>query len=125
MTESRVILDLTVALCGAFVGGYVAQRLRLPVILGYLAVGVIIGPTPPGFHADLETVRTLAELGVAFLMFALGVEFSLSELTQMRRVAIGGGLAQLGLTTAAGAAVALAVGQPWQAAVAFGMIAAL
>src|SRR4051794_15975257 len=79
MTESRVILDLTVALCAAFVGGYIAQRLKLPVLPGYLLVGVIISPAPPGFDAQLGTVQTVAELGVAFLMFSLGVDFHLKE----------------------------------------------
>ena len=125
MTESRVILDLTVALCAAFVGGYLAQWLKLPVILGYLLVGVIIGPTTPGFDADLETVQTLAELGVAFLMFSLGVDFHLSEMLAMKRVAIGGSIAQLLLTTLAGAGLALAFGQTWQVALVFGMLGAL
>jgi CPA2 family monovalent cation:H+ antiporter-2 len=125
MPESRVILDLTVALCAAFVGGYLAHRLKLPVILGYLLVGVIIGPTTPGFDAQLQTVQTLAELGVAFLMFSLGVDFHLKDLSTMRRVAIGGSVAQLLLTTAAGAGVALALGQSWRVALVFGMLGAL
>jgi CPA2 family monovalent cation:H+ antiporter-2 len=95
------------------------------VILGYLLVGIIIGPTTPGFEAQLQTVQTQAELGVAFLMCSLGVDFHLKDLNAMRRVAVGGSIAQLLLTTAAGTGVALALGQSWRVALVFGMLGAL
>ncbi|HEX5164210.1 MAG TPA: cation:proton antiporter [Thermomicrobiales bacterium] len=125
MEDSHVILNIAVALAVAFVGGVVARRLRLPVIVGYLIAGLAIGPSTPGFDADVESVRVLAELGVAFLMFSLGVEFSLQELLQVRRIALGAGSLQVVLTTLFGMAVASLLGWSWTQAIVFGMTVAL
>src|ERR687886_2903802 len=93
MEDLRLVIDLAVAVLTAFVGGIVAQRLRQPVILGYLVAGVVIGPASPGPRADVHMIQVLAEIGVAFLMFALGAEFSFGELRRLGRVAsLGGGL---------------------------------
>lgn len=125
MHDSDLILDIAVALGAALAGGTIARLLRLPVMVGYILAGVVVGPGTPGFVADIDTVRTLAELGVAFLMFSLGVEFSLRELNAVRRVAVLGGTVQIALCIAAGAALGLALGWGWQAAVLLGMIVAL
>jgi monovalent cation:H+ antiporter-2, CPA2 family len=87
--------DVGVALSAALLGGLVARTLKLPVLIGYLVAGVLIGPHTPGLIADGVTVRTVADLGVALLMFAVGVQFSLEELHPIRRTAILGGMAQL------------------------------
>ena len=79
MGDLQLVLDLVAAVIAAFVGGLVAQRLGQPVILGYLIAGVAIGPFTPGPMASLHSVQVLAELGVAFLMFALGAEVSLGS----------------------------------------------
>ena len=123
--ESRVILNIAVALAAAFAGGVVARRIGLPVIVGYLIAGLAIGPSTPGFDADVESVRVLAELGVAFLMFSLGVEFSLKELLQVRRIALGAGSIQVGLTTMFGLLIALLLSWSWSQSILFGMIVAL
>lgn len=125
LEESSVVLNIAVALAAAFAGGVVARRIGLPVIVGYLIAGIAIGPSSPGFDADLESVRSLAELGVAFLMFSLGVEFSLQELLHVRRVALGAGSIQVGLTTLFGTAVAILLGWSWSESILFGMIVAL
>lgn len=72
----------------AAAAGLIADRLRLPVLVGYVLAGIAIGPQSPGFVASDESVPQLANLGVAFLMFALGVEFSFKHLLEVRRVAL-------------------------------------
>ena len=108
--ELRFILELGVALALALLGGAVAIRLGQPPLVGYLAAGVIIGPFTPGFVGDSQQISELAELGVVLLLFALGVEFSLRELTRVRRVVIPGALAQILITAVAGTAVAIPLG---------------
>ncbi|HEX2035413.1 MAG TPA: cation:proton antiporter [Chloroflexota bacterium] len=98
MEDLRLVIDLVLAVVAAFAGGLVAQRLGQPAILGYLVAGVAIGPFTPGPTAELHSVQVLAEIGVAFLMFALGAEFSFTELRRMGRVAALGGALQIGGT---------------------------
>ena len=95
-------LELTLLLLGAAVLGVVVfRRLHLPPMLGYLAVGTLIGPHGFGWAEDNATTHTLAEFGVVFLMFSIGLEFSLPKLISMRRTVFGLGLAQVILTIAA------------------------
>ena len=92
-------LELTLLLLGAAVLGVVAFRmLHLPPMLGYLAVGIAIGPHGLGWAEDTATTHTLAEFGVVFLMFSIGLEFSLPKLFSMRRTVFGLGMAQVLLT---------------------------
>src|ERR671932_1911695 len=102
MDDGKLIVDLVLAVVAAFAGGVVAQRLGQPVILGYLLAGVAIGPFTPGPVADVHSVRVLAEIGVAFLMFALGAEFSMAELRRLGRIATLGGTLQVLGTMALG-----------------------
>jgi len=95
MEDLGLVGDLAVLLVAALVGGAVAHALRLPALLGYLAAGLIIGPHTPGFVSDVEQVQTLADLGVALLMFSLGVRFRLRELLAARNVALLGGGVQV------------------------------
>ena len=97
--EANFILDLTLALGASAIGGYLAHRVRQPALLGYLATGLIIGPSGFGLLDDVEQIQALAEIGIAFLLFALGVEFSLSELKRVREIALKGSFLQIGLTT--------------------------
>src|SRR3954466_2441787 len=95
-------LELTLLLLGSAVLGVVAFRmLHLPPMLGYLAVGVLIGPHALGLAAENEATSSLAEFGVVFLMFSIGLEFSLSQLMAMRRIVFGLGMAQVVLTIVA------------------------
>ena len=121
-------LELTLLLLGSAVLGVVAFRsLHLPPMLGYLAVGVLIGPHALGLAADTAATHALAEFGVVFLMFSIGLEFSLAQLRAMRRIVFGLGLAQVVLTIVATVAGALllsmwipALQVSWQAAFALG-----
>src|SRR5690606_3587463 len=96
------VYDLALALAAAFAGGWVARRFGQPVLIGYLIAGILIGPNTPGYAADRERVPQLAELGVAFLMFGLGVEFSLSELLRVRKIVSLAGSIQIPFTIVLG-----------------------
>lgn len=98
----------------------VFRLLKLPPLLGYLIVGVAIGPHALGWIRDTDEVRRLAEIGVVFLMFSIGLEFSLPKLNTMRRIVFGLGAAQVALTLAIVLAVAAGLGIPWQAGVVLG-----
>jgi len=121
--DSKFILDLTLALGCSAVGGYIANRLKQPILLGYLATGLLIGPFGFGLLNDAEQIRALAELGVAFLLFALGVEFSLAELTRMRKIVVQGSLWQMGLTIALVTSITVAIG--WAATLTQGIFLGL
>lgn len=120
MEDYRLIVDLVLALAAAFLGGTLAQRLGQPVLIGYILAGILIGPNTPGLVADHANVETLANLGVAFLMFAIGVELSFAELMRVRRVALITGGIQIPLTLAIGMLAGLALGWSWQAAALLG-----
>jgi CPA2 family monovalent cation:H+ antiporter-2 len=107
MEGYELIADLVMAVLAALLGGFVAHRLKLPVITGYLLAGILIGPFTPGPVSDVHRVQTMAELGVALLMFALGTQFSLAELGHVGKGAIGGGVLQIVLTIALGVPLGL------------------
>jgi CPA2 family monovalent cation:H+ antiporter-2 len=121
-------LELTLLLLGSAVLGVVVFRsLHLPPMLGYLAVGVLIGPHALGLAAETGSTHALAEFGVVFLMFSIGLEFSLAQLRAMRRIVFGLGLAQVVLTIVATVlgGLLIAIWAPqlhigWQAAFALG-----
>ncbi|MEB3180700.1 MAG: cation:proton antiporter [Nostocaceae cyanobacterium] len=96
--DFRLIVDLVSVLAVAACGGLLAALLRQPVLLGYLIGGMVIGPTGLGLIKEIIQVETLAQFGVAFLLFALGVEFSLAELKKVKAIALGGGGLQILLT---------------------------
>ena len=84
--------DLTYVFLAAVLGGLLAWRLKLPLILGFVVGGVVISPFTPGPHlSDLHTFEVFAEIGVVLLMFSIGVEFSIPDLMQVKWVAVGGG----------------------------------
>ena len=96
--DFRLIVDLVLVLGVAACGGLLAALLRQPVLLGYLIGGIVIGPAGLGLIKEVIQVETLAQFGVAFLLFALGVEFSFAELKKVRAIALGGGGLQIALT---------------------------
>ncbi len=108
MNELTLLVEIAVALVAAFFGGLIARRLGLPTIVGYLLAGIAIGPFTPGFVGDTETISQLAELGVIFLMFGVGLEFSIADLWKVRDIAP----AAL-LRMAAIAALGYALGRWW------------
>ena len=121
-------LELTLLLLGCAVLGVVAFRsLQLPPMLGYLAVGVLIGPHALALAEDSPTTHALGEFGVVFLMFSIGLEFSLGQLRSMRRIVFGLGLAQVVSTIVAAMGIGLLAAYAfpqlplgWQAAFALG-----
>lgn len=109
-TEHSLILDITTVLVATALGGFFAHRLRQPVILGYLVSGFAIGPFGFKLLSNVNEIKSLAEIGVAFLLFALGVEFSLAELRRVKEIAIKGSFLQIGLTIALVTIVTLLTG---------------
>jgi len=96
--DFRLIVDLVSVFAVAACGGLLAALLKQPVLLGYIIGGMVVGPTGLGLIKELVQVETLAQFGVAFLLFALGVEFSLTELKKVKAIALGGGTLQIILT---------------------------
>ncbi len=114
-------LQLILLLLAAAVVVVVACRLlRLPPILGYLAVGIAVGPHALAWVPDNADVRDLAEFGIVFLMFSIGLEFSLPQLKAMRRAVFGLGLAQVAITTVAVMVALHFMGYRWLAGLALG-----
>lgn len=105
----------------ALVLGFVATRLKLPALVGYLVAGIAIGPATPGFVADAEIAAQLAEIGVMLLMFGVGLHFSIDDLLAVRRIALPGAIVQMAVATALGASVGLLWGWPLGGALVFGV----
>ena len=121
MANQNLIATIVVGLGFAFVFGALAHRLRIPLLIGYLIAGVIIGPFTPGYVADQALARQLAEVGVILLMFGVGLHFSLHDLLSVRAVAIPGAIGQMALVSALGFGLAHAMGWPTGAGVVFGL----
>jgi monovalent cation:H+ antiporter-2, CPA2 family len=100
--DTALIATISVGLVAAFIGGFVASRLRLPPIVGYLLAGIAIGPFTPGFVGDAEIAPQLAELGVILLMFGVGMHFSIRDLLAVRRIALPGAIGQIAVATLLG-----------------------
>ena len=123
--QADLFADIVVIFVAAFLGGTTARLLRLPTLLGYMSVGLLVGPHALGLISNVEVVRTLAELGVVLLLFAVGVEISMAELRNMGRRIVAIGLGQLGGTLALGYGVGVVFGWDTGQAVVFGMVLAL
>lgn len=102
MHEVPLLINIVVALVVAFLGGIIARRVGLPTIVGYLLAGIVIGPFTPGFVGDTDTISQLAELGVIFLMFGVGLHFSFSDLWKVRSVAVPGAIGRMVIVTLLG-----------------------
>ncbi|MBK8322616.1 MAG: cation:proton antiporter [Betaproteobacteria bacterium] len=119
-------LPVALILLGSVVAVVVLfRRLSMPAILGYLLVGAVIGPGALGIVSATEEQRYLAEFGVVFLMFSVGLEFSLPQLMAMRRTVFGFGGLQVAIVLAVAAVVALAAGQTWQTGLIVGGVLAM
>ncbi len=122
----ELVGDLALILVAALVGGFLAQRIGQPLIVGYILAGVAVGPFTGGFTvANLHDIEQLAELGVALLLFSLGLELSFRELAPVRTVALVGGTIQILLTIAVGLGLGLALGWEWRPALWFGALISL
>ena len=107
--EIALISTIAVGLIYGLVGGYIATRLHLPPLVGYLLAGIAEGPFTPGFVADAKLAPQLAEIGVILLMFGVGMHFSIRDLLAVRKVAVPGAIIQI----AAAAALTCALGGLW------------
>ncbi len=122
MPHSLTLITTIAASLGlALILGLIAHRLKLPVLVGYLLAGVILGPATPGFVADIELSRQLAEIGVILLMFGVGLHFSLDDLLAVRRIAVPGAILQIAVATALGVGVATLGGWSLGAGLVFGL----
>ncbi len=116
-----LITTLAVALGVALVLGFVAARLKFPPLIGYLLAGVLIGPATPGFVADIELSRQLAEIGIILLMFGVGLRFSLDDLLSVQRIALPGAIVQIAVATTFGMIVARFWGWTFGGGLVFGL----
>jgi monovalent cation:H+ antiporter-2, CPA2 family len=117
---SQTLLLVLVLLAASVIVVAACRKLRLPPILGYLIVGIGLGPHALGVVPDDEATRRLGEFGVVFLMFSIGLEFSLPQLRSMRRAVFGLGFAQVAITTLTGVLVVYVLGYGWKAGVVLG-----
>ena len=116
-----LISTIVVGLVLAFIFGAIANRFRLPPLVGYLVAGIVVGPHSPGFVADVEIANELSEIGVILLMFGVGLNFSLKDLISVQAVAIPGALGRIVAGTLMGIGLALALGWSLMAGIIFGL----
>lgn len=119
--DTPLIATVVAGLGLAFVFGTIAQRFRVPPLVGYLLAGVAVGPFTPGFVADQALATELAELGIILLMFGVGLHFSLNDLLSVRAIAVPGAIAQIVVATLMGLGLALLMGWTVGAGLVFGL----
>lgn len=119
--EPTLIATVAAAFAYAFVFGLIADRLRLPPLVGYLVAGILVGPYTFGFVADSELSSQLAEMGVILLMFGVGLHFSVADLAAVRWIAIPGAIGQIVIATLLGTALAMSWGWSLGAGIVFGL----
>ncbi len=119
--DTPLITTMAVGLVLACILGVIAHRMKLPLIAGYLAAGVILGPFTPGFVANQEIASQLAEMGVILLMFGVGLHFSLKELLAVKAIAIPGAIVQISVATVAGVGLGWLLGWGLGGGLVFGL----
>lgn len=121
MTDHSFLTTLVAAVVLAFLLGFLAQRLKLPPLVGYMGAGILVGPHTPGYVGDLNLAQQLAEIGVILLMFGVGLKISAKELWETRAVALPGALVQMATATLLGLGVGLLLGFPLAESALLGM----
>jgi monovalent cation:H+ antiporter-2, CPA2 family len=111
MHVDSLVVAISLGIVLAFSLGFIAHKLRLPPLLGYLCAGMIVGPFTPGFVAD-QDLHDVAEVGIALLMFGVGIHFSFKDLMNVRKIAIPGALAQIAFATLLGLHLGMLWGLP-------------
>ncbi|HEX7810143.1 MAG TPA: cation:proton antiporter, partial [Thermoanaerobaculia bacterium] len=119
--EVSLITTIAAGLGLAMIFGFIAARLRLPPLVGYLLAGIVIGPNTRGFVADVDLASQLAEIGVMLLMFGVGLHFSLDDLASVRSIALPGAVVQIVVATALGIVTAMLWGWSFGAGLVFGL----
>jgi CPA2 family monovalent cation:H+ antiporter-2 len=118
--------DIVIIVMSALLGGLIAQALKQPLILGYILAGVMVGPYTGGITvSDIHNIEKLAEIGIALLLFALGLEFSLRELKPVRAIALFGTPVQIVLTMLYGFGIGQILGWSWTSSIWFGALISL
>ena len=110
-----LITTLAAGFSVALILGFLAERIKIPALVGYLLAGIIIGPGTPGFVADVNLASQLSEIGIMLLMFGVGLHFSLNDLLAVKRIAVPGAVVQMSLATVLGMAVSWWWGWSWGA----------
>ncbi len=105
----------------ALILGFIAERIKVPALVGYLVAGILIGPATPGFVADVHIASQLSEIGVMLLMFGVGLHFSFKDLLAVKRIAVPGAVVQMGLATGLGMGLAWLWGWHWGSGLIFGL----
>jgi CPA2 family monovalent cation:H+ antiporter-2 len=121
MESHSLVSTLVAAIVLAFIFGFLAQRLRLSPIVGYLVAGIAVGPYTPGFVADTDFALQLSEIGVILLMFGVGLKISIEDIWSVRWVAVPGSVLQMVAATLMGAGAGMALGMPLAEAVILGV----
>ncbi len=119
--DFTLFATITMAVMIAFIGGFVARKLKLPTLVGYLVAGLVISPFTPGYTGDTNAAAQLAEMGVVFMMFGVGLHFSLKDLWNVRAIAIPGAILQTTLSTLLGLAVSQLWGWTFEAGLVLGL----
>lgn len=119
--DTPLIATIVAGLCLAFVLAAIANKFRIPPLVGYLVAGVLVGPNTPGFVADQSLAVELAEIGVILLMFGVGLHFSLKDLLSVRAIAVPGAVVQIGFATLLGVGLAWMLGWSVGAGLVFGL----
>lgn len=101
-----LITTIAAAFGVALIFGFIAERIKVPALVGYLVAGILIGPATPGFVADVHIASQLSEIGIMLLMFGVGLHFAPDDLLAVKRVAVPGAVVQMGATTLLGMGVA-------------------
>ncbi len=122
---SSILLDILIIFSVAVPVAYIFHRLKIPTITGFLATGVLIGPSGLGLVQDMQRIDLLAQVGVALLVFSLGLEFSLKHFGEVKLVAIFGGIMQIVFTTLAVVGISLSAGTGWREGLLLGCAIAL
>lgn len=105
----------------AFILGFIAERCKLPALVGYLLAGILMGPSTPGFVGDIGIASQLSEIGVMLLMFGVGLHFSINDLMSVKRIALPGAIIQMAIATGLGLALAVWWGWTFGEGLIFGL----
>ncbi len=125
MEHTELVEQIAVALGFGLLGGLGARLIGLSPIVGYLAAGMVISPFTPGYEGDVATLQQLAEIGVIFLMFGVGLHFNIRDLLAVRTIAVPGAIAQMAAVTALGVGVGTAFGLDWRESLVLGLALAI
>ncbi|MCB0193227.1 MAG: cation:proton antiporter, partial [Anaerolineae bacterium] len=121
-----IAADIAIIVVAGLLGGIIAQQFKQPLILGYIFAGVLVGPNTGGITiGDIHEIELLAEIGVALLLFALGLEFSFKELKPVQSVALIGTPLQMLLTIGLGWGIGWMLGWDWVSSIWFGSMISL